>query len=55
MSTVRDTVEEAIRNANDALAAVIEAFTDLGRPLPAVLQPTQANAPVWMETVLAVP
>ena len=32
--TEGDSVEEAIQNANDALAAIIEAFVDLGRPLP---------------------
>ncbi|HDN79433.1 MAG TPA: type II toxin-antitoxin system HicB family antitoxin [Chloroflexi bacterium] len=32
--TEGDTVEEALRNASDALEAVIEAYEDLGRPLP---------------------
>lgn len=43
--TEGDSVEEAIRNANDALAAIIEAFIDLERPLPAVLQPAQTSIP----------
>ena len=30
--TEGDTIQEAIQNANDALAAIIEAFRDLGRP-----------------------
>ena len=38
--TEGDSVEEAMQNANDALAAIIEAFLDLERPLPTVLQPT---------------
>ncbi len=50
--TEGDTLQEAIFNANDALAAVIEAFEDLGRPLPSALQPTRPDVPVWMETVL---
>ena len=37
--TEGDTIQEAIQNASDALAAIIEAFHDLGRPLPSVLQP----------------
>jgi antitoxin HicB len=32
--TEGDSVEEALANAEDALTAVIEAFEDLGRPLP---------------------
>ena len=32
--TEGDTVDEALANAQDALAAVIEAYQDLGRPLP---------------------
>ena len=32
--TEGDSVEEALANARDALAAVIEAFHDLGKPLP---------------------
>ena len=51
--TEGETVQEAIRNANDALEA-IEAFEDLNRPLPSVLQPTKENAPIWVATVLAV-
>jgi len=52
--TEGDSVSEALHNAEDALAAIIEAFEDLGRPLPAVLQPLPVTAPVWLETVLAV-
>lgn len=32
--TEGETVEDAIRNANDALEALIEGFETLGRPLP---------------------
>jgi antitoxin HicB len=32
--TEGDTVEEALDNARDALAAVVEAYDDLGRALP---------------------
>jgi len=52
--TEGDTIQEAIQNANDALAAIIEAFRDLGRPLPSVLQPSAAGAPLWIETAVAV-
>ena len=36
--TEGDTIQEAIQNANDALAVIIEAFRDLGRPLPSALK-----------------
>jgi antitoxin HicB len=52
--TEGDSVQEAVANAGDALTAIIEAFQDLGRPLPAVLQPTALNAPIWVETAVAV-
>jgi len=52
--TEGDSVQEAIRNAGDALAAIIEAFEDLGRPLPPVLRPAWNDAPIWVETAVAV-
>jgi antitoxin HicB len=52
--TEGDDVQEALRNANDALAAIIEAMKELNRPLPAALQPFQTDKPLWVETVLAV-
>ena len=35
--TEGDSVEEAVHNANDALAAIIEAYEDLGKSLPPAL------------------
>jgi len=52
--TEGDDVQQALQNANDALAAIIEAMEDTNRPLPAVLQPFQGDKPLWVETVLAV-
>jgi antitoxin HicB len=52
--TEGEDVHEAIQNANDALAAIVEAFMDLKRPLPSALQPAREGAPLWIETVLAV-
>lgn len=52
--TEGETVLEAIKNANDALAALVEAMKELHRPLPPVLQPEKENTPLWIETVLAV-
>ena len=48
-----DTVQEALQNANDALAAIVDALKRLNRPLPPALQATQKDSPLWIETVLA--
>jgi len=52
--TEGDTVQDALQNANDSLAAIVETLTELKRPLPPALQPAQENTPLWVETVLAV-
>ncbi len=52
--TEGDSIQDAIANASDALEAVIEAYHDLGRPLPPVLQPSSVDAPIWIETAVAV-
>jgi len=41
--TEGDSVEEAFDNARDALAAVVEAYQDLGRSLPANIQLRDTN------------
>ena len=51
--TEGEDVQDALHNANDALAAIIEALRDLNRPLPPVLQPAQENMPLLIDTVLA--
>jgi antitoxin HicB len=53
--TEGDSLDEALANVNDALAAVIEAYQDLGRSLPRNAQIPDANSPVWLETVVNVP
>ncbi len=53
--TEGDTIQEAVENAGDALAAIVEAYEDLGRPLPAVLKQAVVDAPLWMETAVTVP
>ena len=52
--TEGEDVQDALHNANDALAAIVDGFKQLKRPLPSALQPAQDNAPIWVETVLAV-
>ena len=53
--TEGDTVDAALENVRDALAAVIETYHDLGRSLPANTQLTDASSPVWLETVVNAP
>ncbi len=36
--TEGDTAEDAVKNVQDAIAAVIEVYEDLGKPLPANLR-----------------
>jgi antitoxin HicB len=51
--TEGEDVQDALHNANDALAAIIEAFKDLNKPLPPALQPTQEDTRLLIDTVLA--
>jgi antitoxin HicB len=50
--TEGDTVEEALRNVSDALAAVIELYQDLGKQVPPNAQLPDASSSLWLETVL---
>lgn len=53
--TEGDTLDEALTNARDALAAVVEAYEDLGRALPANTRIADVDSPVWVETVVTMP
>jgi antitoxin HicB len=53
--TEGDTADEALGNVRDALNAVLELYSDLGRPLPPNLAQQDTNGPVWLETVVATP
>jgi antitoxin HicB len=52
--TEGDTIAEAMANVEDALLAIIEAYEDLGRPLPPVLQYVELapHTPFWIETAV---
>ncbi len=51
--TEGDTIENALENARDALSAVLEAYEDLGKPLPENLLITDEKQQIWTETILA--
>lgn len=52
--TEADDVSEIYTHVADALAAVIELYEDMQRPLPTVLQPIDAGAAMWTETLVPV-
>ncbi len=51
--TEGDSVDEALENARDALTAVVEAYQDVGRSLPASIQLNDLSGAIWVETLLA--
>ena len=53
--TEGDTLSEAMANAEDAFAVVLEIYEDEGRPLPPGIQVDDVNGPVSVETVVTVP
>jgi len=52
--TEGDTVAEALTNVEDALIAIMEAYEELGRPLPPVLERValDLHTPFWIETAV---
>jgi antitoxin HicB len=53
--TEGDSIEDALENVRDALAAVIEIYRETGRALPPSLMISVPTSPIWAETVVAVP
>jgi antitoxin HicB len=53
--TEGDTAQEALSNVADALAALLEAYQTLGRRVPPAIKQSLRAAPLWLETVVAVP
>ncbi len=49
------TAEEALENVKDALAAVVETYEDLGRPLPPSTQVIDLSIPLSFEIVVTGP
>ncbi|MGA9348197.1 MAG: type II toxin-antitoxin system HicB family antitoxin [Anaerolineae bacterium] len=52
--TEGDTITEALTNVQDALVAILEAYEDLGRPLPPVLRQLAVDleSPFWIEAAV---
>lgn len=53
--TEGDTIQEALDNVKDALAAVAELYDDTGRTLPANARIQDGDGTVWLETVVTTP
>lgn len=53
--TEGDSVEEALENVKDAVAAVIEIYEDLGKVLPANLRQDPVSGSIWFEGVVCRP
>ena len=53
--TEGDSVAEALANAEDAFAAVVEIYEDRGRPLPPSVCVDDADGPVSVEALVAMP
>lgn len=50
--TEGDTLEEAYGNVSDALAAVIEIYSEQGRPLPAGIELPNSGQVVWSDALV---
>lgn len=53
--TEGDSVEDALENVRDALAAVVEIYRERGKDLPASVVISDMDSPLWAEMVVAVP
>ncbi len=53
--TEGETVSEAVANAEDAFAAVVEIYEDRGRSLPSSIYLDDADGPLSIDAVLTVP
>jgi antitoxin HicB len=53
--TEGDTLVEAFANARDALAAVVELYTEEGRPLPTTLTLPDRAEVVWSDALVEAP
>ena len=52
--TEGETIAEALENAEDAFAAVVEIYEDRGRSLPSSIYMDHGNGPVSIEAIVSV-
>jgi antitoxin HicB len=53
--TEGDTLDEAHANVRDAFEAVVELYTEQGRPLPAAISLPASGEVVWSEVLVGSP
>jgi antitoxin HicB len=53
--TEGDSMEDALENVRDALAAVVEIYREQGKELPASMVISDVTCPLWAEMVVEVP
>jgi antitoxin HicB len=51
--TEGNTAAEALANVSDALAALLDAYRRLDRPIPAALKQNTPDSPLWLESLVA--
>jgi len=47
-----DSLKEALANAQDAMAAVVELYSDAGRPLPGGIVLPDSGEMIWSDTLV---
>ena len=50
--TEGDTAQEALGNIPDALEALLDAYQQLGKTVPAVLKQNPPDSPLWLESLV---
>jgi antitoxin HicB len=53
--TEGETLEEAVNDVRDALAAVLELYEDLNKQFPANLRQDPQETPIWFEGIVTRP
>jgi antitoxin HicB len=53
--TEGDSVEDALENVRDALAAVVEIYRERGQALPSSLVISDMASPLWAEILVGLP
>jgi antitoxin HicB len=53
--TEGDSLDEVVENVRDAVAATLELYRDLGKPLPVNLLQDSDENPIWFECLVANP
>ncbi|MDM7997830.1 MAG: type II toxin-antitoxin system HicB family antitoxin [Acidobacteriota bacterium] len=51
--TEGNTAADALANVRDALAALLDAYRRLGKPIPAALKQNAPDSPLWLESIVA--